>query len=682
MISFMGVIDVIKSLETPTGVGGIIFKALRSSFYSINSLIYKFVAILYTMFRGLSNARLLNSEEFGVLATRVGLLLGVIMLFKVIIEFIQLLIDPDKINDSQKGAIAIVKRVIIVIVMLGVSSFAFESLYAVQSFVINNDLLYGFLLPRNDIEINKNKFGNVLAARVFGSFYTVDDSILNIGEDEAIQCDSYRNILLNNIALGEENAYDIGTFCLNAYGNYTVNNDSHDMFVMNYSFLLQFVVGIVLVYLLVSYVIMIGVRVIQLTVLQIISPMAIVGYLSTKQDNLFQRWTKLYISTYIDVFIRMAIIYFVVYLSSILLDTMVSGESVFWSSIEGIDTSLSLFARSMYSIAMILALLTFAKKAPDLIKQLIPNASGAFNPSWKNIVGLNRGVNTVAGAATGAAVGFIGGHGIGAIGGLFRGAKAGFGGKNLLNSAGSGWNSQKSHNQMVRDWRAAGGRGLGFGRWLSGVEQRFGVDPTAFDDRRLEKLKVEQEAYNEFSKNISTAEDLATKQIEQGFYTAGSAAGVSAAREALTAKNNAEIYRQQAGNLKRADYADDDAYNAAVQALNQNAIDADNVYHSQMKIARSSLLNDVSQNVDTGIGGGALAGINQAFDAARTIAVSNSSLEGFSGKQVDDFTHMDSVNSSVKGRSSSISNEMYGIQQSDSYKARQANKKFGSGGKK
>lgn len=466
---FSSIFDIGSSLTTSEGVWGTILKALRSLFFSINELIYKFVAILYNMFEALCNARLLSSGEFGILAEKIGVLLGIIMLFKVMLEFIQLLVDPDKITDNQKGAVAIIKRVIIVLVMLGVSSFAFDALYFIQSYILDNQILYGFLLPVNDKKINTDAFGDVLSARVFGGFYTVNEAILAADEEDALQCVDYRNLLLNNIA--QDRDYSVGTFCLNAYGSYTMSNNgvSRDYFIMDYNFLLQTLTGVILVYLLVSYVIQVGVRVIQLTVLQIISPAAIVGYLSPKQDNMFSKWTKLYFATYIDAFIRMLVIYFVVYICSVLLETLDSGVSEFWNSIGNpTDT----FTRTMFVIAMILALLTFAKKAPDLIKELIPNASGRYNPSWKNIVGLQKGVNTVAGAAIAAPIGLIGGWAggknlgssltgavSGAFTGVFRGGHAGFGAKGFGNALTTARTDQSKAN-LARAQRIASGTTL------------------------------------------------------------------------------------------------------------------------------------------------------------------------------------------------------------------------------
>lgn len=358
-------------LTSADGAKAAAIKVARSLFYLINSLIYEIITNLYTLFEYICNARLLQSEQFQSISEKIGLILGMIMLFRVIFNFIQILLDPDKINDKEIGAVSIIKKFLIVIVMLGCSSFFFNTMFHIQKFILNEKVIYKLILP-SDQTIDTENFGAVLSARTFTTFYNVNNTLLSESISEAEQCNSYRNLLINRIV--QNNDFSTGNYCLTAWGNVNVsdakgNTQQISAFIMDYNFVLQFAVGLALVYLLFMYALKVGVRVIQLTVLQIISPMAIVSYLSPKKDNMFSKWWKIYFSTYIDAFIRVAIIYFVVYLSSILLDTIERGTNTFWESVgDPTDT----YTRTVFIIAMILALLTFAKKAPDLIKELLP----------------------------------------------------------------------------------------------------------------------------------------------------------------------------------------------------------------------------------------------------------------------------------------------------------------------
>ena len=183
------------------------------------------------------------------------------------------------------------------------------------------------------------------------------------------------------------------------------------------------------------YCISIGSRYIQLIFLQIIAPIPIMAYLTPKKDNMFSKWIKQCTTTYLDLFIRIAIINF-----SITLITMILGEN---SIVSEISSSAN---NSLIQIFLVLGLLTFAKKAPDLIQELLPKsvtkASGDFGLSWKKrtdaMVGgkfiydkTKRAPGFIAGGTAGllvgGAMGAAGGKGFGSrLAGLASGAARGF----------------------------------------------------------------------------------------------------------------------------------------------------------------------------------------------------------------------------------------------------------------
>ena len=92
------------------GVIGAVIKGLRSIFYTIISMLYKVIIDLYWLFNTLCTGRLLDNTIMEELSKRVGLILGVIMLFYVVFAFIKMLVDPDIINDKTKGAGNIIKK--------------------------------------------------------------------------------------------------------------------------------------------------------------------------------------------------------------------------------------------------------------------------------------------------------------------------------------------------------------------------------------------------------------------------------------------------------------------------------------------------------------------------------------------------------------------------------------------
>ena len=391
-----------KALDLIQGAAA---KALRTVFFSLSTLIYKLVISLYDLFDILCYGRILDNEVLKDLSTRIGYVLGVIMLFFVILSFVNMLLNPDTLSDAKKGPVNIIKKTILVIVMLGVSNYFFQLLYSVQRVVVQNHVVSKLLLP---YEVDTEHFGGALSAELFTAFYNVSLSYIDsdgniMGDDENVQL-CQKEVYTMKEQIAEHSDFSLGDVCLNTNTTYTAADGAErEDFIIDFNWLLSVGVGIFAIYILTVYCIKVGIRMIQLAFLEIISPMAIVSYLSPKQDTMFSKWSKIYFSTYIDVFIRIAIINFSVYLIAVIFGS--GTDKTFWESFE-INGSNPIWTKRFIMIAMVLALLTFAKKAPELLKELLPASASklGFGANMKEIFGL------------GATVGGIAGLGISAIG--------------------------------------------------------------------------------------------------------------------------------------------------------------------------------------------------------------------------------------------------------------------------
>ena len=504
------------------GVIGAVIKGLRSIFYTIISMLYKVIIDLYWLFNTLCTGRLLDNTIMEELSKRVGLILGVIMLFYVVFAFIKMLVDPDIINDKTKGAGNIIKKCIVVIVMLGLSSFVFDTLYMIQRVVVQNNIISKILLP---YDVDTDNFGGVLSAELLGAFYKVSDSISDEEKEsnsEIQVCQQIVYTLQDKIV--NESDFELGNTCLNE--SVKVDQDDgevHEITMIDFNWLIGIVAGIAVIYFLVIYCIQVGVRMVQLAVLEIISPMAIVSYLAPKQDTMFSKWTKIYVSTYIDVFIRIAIINFVVFLIATIFDT--NGNWAFWQSLNNPKN------QDIIVVVMILALLAFAKKAPDLIKDLFPTGSsklGFGSMHMKDFVGLQRGINTAATLGTGAAIGFLGGAissgtatykksgkklnalaggawgaFTGGLSGAYHGIDNGFKAKSFGSGISSIYREQQHRNFHRQDSILAGSTFSG--RMKATAMRGLGM-PTAGD---IDKKNLE--AYNSYAARLGKLEEFAEK---------------------------------------------------------------------------------------------------------------------------------------------------------------------------
>ena len=98
-------------------VGGAILDALRSLMLSLCGIIYKLIIFFFDIFMKLGNAEILSDVTVSEFYERVGLLLGLFMIFRVTFSLVQYVINPDMMVDKQKGVFNIVKRILVVIIL-------------------------------------------------------------------------------------------------------------------------------------------------------------------------------------------------------------------------------------------------------------------------------------------------------------------------------------------------------------------------------------------------------------------------------------------------------------------------------------------------------------------------------------------------------------------------------------
>ncbi|MBR3161966.1 MAG: hypothetical protein IKF19_04475 [Bacilli bacterium] len=504
----------------------------RGLFYSLCSVVYKMIYYFYNVFTLLCNGQLLNSDELTNLFSRVGGLLAIIMFFRMAFTFIQSLIDPDSAFDAKKGVPGTIKKVIIVIIMFGISQYAFELSRDFQVLVIEKNVIPNLILPYRIKEpkdkAKKWSYGSVLAANLFTAFYNVNDNI----KEEHIACNSrYISNLQKSIAYHLDFSYG-RNLCIAEYGE--IAEDGSKEFYIDFNFIFCILVGGVVLWFLLNYCIQVGMRIVQLTVLQVVAPVAFISYLSPKDENAFTSWWKLYLSTYIDVFIRIGIINFVCYLSVLIIQGWNSDTGEFWSSVSNPADPLTGFTRKVVGIIMILALFSFAKKAPQLLSKIFPTGEsglsfGTDKSSFKPLgVGAAAAVGGIAGGVTSAGARFaanknkdFGEKLLGGAGGFFGGAARGLvgGGKGGFRSLKGNLNKQRELDNKYKDLIRRGGSVPG--AMLSGVKDFFGTTPanaTSIDIENQETMSGFKDSMNGALDNISFVKDAkeALANMKQG----------------------------------------------------------------------------------------------------------------------------------------------------------------------
>ena len=435
-------------LEDTVGRAGM--SIFRYIFFQIDKAIYELTKTLYDIFYLLCNGKILSNSQISDLFGRISVILGMVMLFKVLFSFVQYLVDPDGGNNG-KSMTNVIKRAILVVVMLGVSTWVFNLLSTVQTAVIQSNAISKILLP---YDIDEESFGTTVSGTTFLTFFTIGDVGDGLfGGSDATTCDNNYYIKAKNKIL-TDGKYDMMSECVNEYAKVTFDGEDKERttFVVDYNFLMATFVGIFLAYFIFSYTVSVGIRMIQIAVLQILSPVAIIGYLSPKDENMFTKWSKVYISTYIDVFLRIIIINFAVCVIGIIME---QGDSTFWKSI---GSPKGILLTSYIKIIMMIAILQFAKKAPELLGKILPTGDS----------GIGFGLGT-----TLAPLGVVSGAVAGGVGGAVVGGLGRFNAQRKLNKNKDG--SHKEH--WVKSNAAAlfGGMATGIGRGTLGGAKKGNV---------------------------------------------------------------------------------------------------------------------------------------------------------------------------------------------------------------
>lgn len=192
-----------------------------------------------------------------------------------------------------------------------------------------------------------------------------------------------------------------------------------------FNYILALVAGVLAVYMFACYTMSIGVRVAKLGFLQIISPLTVMmRIIPKKKEAIYDKWQKMLLDTYLDVFIRLLIIYFSLFSISLVPDVI----HTLFSSFEGGGITGAL-VNSLACVVVILGILKFAQDAPGLFKEFFGGSGSFALKSPKKQLNENKYAKGIIGATTGSAIGFASGIAkkkpIAAVGGIFRGAKNG-----------------------------------------------------------------------------------------------------------------------------------------------------------------------------------------------------------------------------------------------------------------
>ena len=433
---------------------GPIIQLLDTIFIYINSMIYDFISFVYQIFIALAGAKIFNSSTYQEIANRVYVIIGVVSLFLISYLLLKAIIDPDGASKGEYSAKKIIPNVIKVVLFIGLTPVVFSMAYKLQDVIVSTNVIPKIIL-NNDFgkikigdETVESSYsyeanGRILADGIFTSFMSpkdgVDPSEIEINKCffAAPDCSGIGNgeensTVFTSVQLGEmiyqygfsqelidelmkigsedsSNAYTfemataevkLGTKNFQVYANF--GNKMHgEKKEIEYNPVLQLLTGIIVLYVLINYCIDLGVRAIKLGYYQIIAPIPILTILIPGQSKVFSNWLKSTISTFLDLFFRLAILFLGLFAITNLPDL----NNAWADSLFASNPSIERFAK----VFLIIGILIFIKQAPKLLSDLFGIQGSGFKLGIKDklsemagVGGATKsGLESVQGAVTG-----------------------------------------------------------------------------------------------------------------------------------------------------------------------------------------------------------------------------------------------------------------------------------------
>ena len=369
-----------------------VWDALNSLSAWLCQAIYPLIAYAYKLFYNIGTLRIIGDENISPIYNRITLILGLVMLFVVVFQLIQYIMQPDNFTDKEKGFGKVMTRMIVSILLIAFVPTIFDFAFELQSDIMSNNIIPNIVLGSQ--ENYDENWGGYFSASVLKKFYKVNTNVNNYSCPESNNISANDVVNSNITSLAEDGRLNTLSLCLNE------KSESNNEDIIQFDGIIAVVSGLLILWMLVMYCLDLGVRVIQLTYLQIIAPIPIIMYMLPKKDGAFEKWTKQCLTTFLDLFIRTAVICFVV----LIISTLSNSFSDITSNVSASGQGDTTFTALLY-VCLVLGVMTFAKKAGDMLKELFPKgnaASGELGISRKR---LPEPVKRISGAAKGFAVG-------------------------------------------------------------------------------------------------------------------------------------------------------------------------------------------------------------------------------------------------------------------------------------
>lgn len=358
--------------------------------------------VVYQVFFNVATAELFSNMTVRTVYYRCQMVIGIFMLFKFAVTILEGIVDPTRITDKKQGAGKIITRIITSLVILALitpinipkpktewerqlnnNGIIFGALYSLQDRILKNNTLGKLILGTLDDSNVKNnsvaeaasqfaksiaqsfvrynlKSGQLTPPPQGGEYEDVISNRVCITDSDVE--DKYNNgntqeiLSLVNLECSRQNGNSFSPFLKKVFGG--------AQYVFAYSpigGICAYIISIILI----GFTVDIAIRAIKLAVLRLIAPIPIISHMNisakeSKGADSFSLWVKSITTTYIDLFVRLAVLYFVI----ALIQQMILPGGVRAQVGTGLTGAIAF-------VFIVIGLLLFARQAPKFFQDVL-----------------------------------------------------------------------------------------------------------------------------------------------------------------------------------------------------------------------------------------------------------------------------------------------------------------------
>lgn len=364
---------------------------------TLDSIVYNLIDYLYDIFYFLAGINIFSSEDYNFIVGRIYVILGLVMLFVLTYSLLKAVIDPETFAKGENSFGNIVKNVVVSLIIIIALPVVFDVAFNIQNTFLNNNVIPKLILGENYESKISGDAGREISYNVYYAFFHEDEAWCTEENSYDIESGECASNIAGNGSLGVQNGENLKTVrekVENGAGFKEFNNfgEAVEAGQISYMFLISTIAGLFIAYVLLNFCFDLGIRVVKLAFYQIIAPIPVVCRIlpGGKMKDVFSKWVKQVISIFVEVFIRIAVIFLGVFIITLIVSKK--------DSIPGIS-ALGLDKQCIIIALLIMGVIAFVRQAPKLLGDILNLDTGGMKLGLMDKLAMGGGL--VAGAAVG-----------------------------------------------------------------------------------------------------------------------------------------------------------------------------------------------------------------------------------------------------------------------------------------